>query len=307
MKKVRYQAFISSTYEDLKEERTEVAFAVLENDCFPAGMELFAASNKTQWDVIKKVIDESDFYILIVGGRYGCTEIEEYIDANGKIKKKEISYTEKEFDYALSKNKPIIAFIHNDYRTLPYTKCERSAKKTRMLDNFLKKARDGRIIKKWKNKDDLRASALTAITKLIADEEIELKGWIPFDQAVHEEKNAKAIEKLEMMEKILKDAKQAEEKAKKREKDAQILVSDASKRAAQIEKKYYKMIADSSKYFDSIERFILECSSDPSKLKSNPKLLAKVKENQDKKRLQTEFEESDEYLQGLARAAQDLN
>lgn len=50
----RYQVFVSSTYSDLIEERKEVTQAILECDCFPAGMELFPASNRKQWDVIKK-------------------------------------------------------------------------------------------------------------------------------------------------------------------------------------------------------------------------------------------------------------
>jgi len=37
----RYQVFISSTFEDLQEERQEVMRALLELDCIPAGMELF--------------------------------------------------------------------------------------------------------------------------------------------------------------------------------------------------------------------------------------------------------------------------
>ena len=41
----RYQVFVSSTYEDLKEERKEAVQAILEMDCFPAGMELFPASD----------------------------------------------------------------------------------------------------------------------------------------------------------------------------------------------------------------------------------------------------------------------
>jgi uncharacterized protein DUF4062 len=49
----RYQVFISSTYEDLKLERTEVMQALLELDCIPAGMELFPANNDEQWDFIK--------------------------------------------------------------------------------------------------------------------------------------------------------------------------------------------------------------------------------------------------------------
>ncbi len=307
MRKARYQAFISSTYEDLKEERTEVAFAVLENGCFPAGMELFAASNNSQWDAIKKVIDESDFYILIIGGRYGSTETEEYVDEKGKVKKREVSYTEKEFDYALANNKPIIAFVHEDYTSLPSKKCENSVKRTRMLDNVRKKAMNGRIIKKWKNKDDLKSAAVTAITNLISNEDIDLKGWIPYEQIADEAKNIKATEKLEMMEKALKDAQMAEKRAKEFEEEVKKRASDEHEKSIQIEKKYYQMIADTDKYCDSMERFILDCSSNPSKIKSNPELIDKIKENQERKRIISEFEESDEYLQGLASAAQDCH
>ena len=41
----RYQVFVSSTFEDLQEERKEVMQALLELDCIPSGMELFPASN----------------------------------------------------------------------------------------------------------------------------------------------------------------------------------------------------------------------------------------------------------------------
>ena len=67
----RYQVFVSSTYEDLREERQQATQAVLETSCFPSGMELFPASDDTQWELIKRVIEESDYYIVIVAGRYG--------------------------------------------------------------------------------------------------------------------------------------------------------------------------------------------------------------------------------------------
>lgn len=38
-------------------------------------MELFPASNKSQWDFIKRVIDESDFYLVIIAGKYGSIGI----------------------------------------------------------------------------------------------------------------------------------------------------------------------------------------------------------------------------------------
>lgn len=54
--KKRYQIFVSSTFDDLTEERKSVSQALLECDCIPAGMELFPASNKKSWEIIKKLL-----------------------------------------------------------------------------------------------------------------------------------------------------------------------------------------------------------------------------------------------------------
>ena len=96
----RYQIFVSSTYADLKEERQRVIQALMEMDCIPAGMELFPAADEEQWLFIKKVIDDCDYYLLVLGGRYGSTT------SDG------ISYTEKEFDYAVSIGLKVVALIH---------------------------------------------------------------------------------------------------------------------------------------------------------------------------------------------------
>ena len=109
----RYQVFVSSTYEDLREERQEVMNALLELDCIPSGMELFPATNASQWDLIKRLIEEADYYILISAGRYGST------GEDG------ISYTEMEYRYALSINKPIIAFLHKDLGQITSNKTEK--------------------------------------------------------------------------------------------------------------------------------------------------------------------------------------
>ena len=103
----RYQVFISSTYEDLKEERSAVIQALLASDYIPAGMELFPASNENQWSLIKNVINECDYYILIIGGRYGSTNKE------GK------SYTQLEYEYAKEIGKPLAAFIFDKPEILP--------------------------------------------------------------------------------------------------------------------------------------------------------------------------------------------
>jgi hypothetical protein len=63
--KKRYQVFVSSTYADLQQERSKVIQTLMEMDCIPAGMELFPAMDEAQLDFTKKIIDDSDYYLLI--------------------------------------------------------------------------------------------------------------------------------------------------------------------------------------------------------------------------------------------------
>jgi predicted transport protein len=52
----RYQIFLSSTYDDLREERQAVTQSILALGHLAAGMELFPASDLAQLDLIKRVI-----------------------------------------------------------------------------------------------------------------------------------------------------------------------------------------------------------------------------------------------------------
>jgi nucleoside 2-deoxyribosyltransferase len=101
--KKKLQVFVSSTFEDLKEERQAAVSTILESGHIPAGMELFSATDQTQKEVIKKWIDESDVYMLILGGRYGS------IDPDSGN-----SYTEWEYNYATEVKKPLFAVVIND-------------------------------------------------------------------------------------------------------------------------------------------------------------------------------------------------
>ncbi len=98
--KRKFSIFISSTYEDLKEERQALVGVALENNYIPVGMEQFHAAPTSQWNVITKMIDECDFYLLVIGGRYGS--IDEEVG---------ISYTEKEYNYAKAKGLPVLVLI----------------------------------------------------------------------------------------------------------------------------------------------------------------------------------------------------
>lgn len=99
----KLQIFVSSTYTDLIEERQAAVQAILDAGHIPAGMELFKAGNDSQLKTIYKWIDASDVYMLILGGRYGSIETK-----SGK------SYTQLEYEYAISKNIPIFAVVLSD-------------------------------------------------------------------------------------------------------------------------------------------------------------------------------------------------
>ena len=101
--KKKLQIFVSSTYMDLKEERQAAVEAILKAGHIPAGMELFSAGNDSQLDTIRRWIDESDVYMLILGGRYGSVE-----------PKSSLSYTELEYDYAVLKGIPVFSVVIND-------------------------------------------------------------------------------------------------------------------------------------------------------------------------------------------------
>lgn len=99
----RLQVFISSTYSDLRTERQAAVEAILTAGHIPAGMELFTSGDESQMEVIKQWIDESDVYMLILGGRYGSVD-----EKSGK------SYTRLEYEYALKKGKPLFSCVVTD-------------------------------------------------------------------------------------------------------------------------------------------------------------------------------------------------
>jgi hypothetical protein len=139
----RHQVFISSTYGDLKDERAEIIQALLELDCIPAGMELFPAATSEAWDLIKGVIDDSDYYCLVIAGRYGS------VDASG------ISFTEKEYDYALSQKKPVMAFFHADPESLAASRTEKTDLGKKQLEEFRKKVEQAHHRRQWSTPAEL--------------------------------------------------------------------------------------------------------------------------------------------------------
>ena len=176
----REQVFVSSTFKDLSDERAAVIQTLLEADCIPSGMEMFPASDNEKFDLIKRVIDLCDYYLVIVGGRYGSVDPEA-----------ELSYTEMEFDYAVNKKKPVMAFLHGNPGRLEADKTEFDPDLRKKLDAFREKA-EKKVVKYWTEPGDLKGQVALAIIQTRKSHPAE--GWIRAGEAMTPEVEAELVE-----------------------------------------------------------------------------------------------------------------
>lgn len=163
----KYEIFISSTKLDLEEEREYVQEQIIMMGHIPVGMELFLGERRAVWKVIQTAIDRSDFYILILAGRYGSS------------KTRQKSYTEKEFDYAVKKKKPIIAFVLDSkgLENLLVKKTEKSTSSKNKLRKFRDKVLSEHV-QQYGEMEGFRKIFPVNVHKFIQENDNPDLGWI---------------------------------------------------------------------------------------------------------------------------------
>ncbi|MER8646770.1 MULTISPECIES: DUF4062 domain-containing protein [unclassified Mesorhizobium] len=163
---IKYQIFVSSTFEDLKEERRSVIEAILNMGHIPVGMEAFQASDDSQWDYITRRIDESDYYLVVVAERYGS-------ELRGK------SYTQMEYEYAVKQKVPVAGLLldTNTRKTWPSDKVE--FEKKDKVEKFRRLCQK-KTVKYWRGADDLGAKVQLALNELFRTKP--RTGWVRADK-----------------------------------------------------------------------------------------------------------------------------
>ena len=174
----KHQVFVSSTYEDLQKERQEVIHVLLELDCIPSGMELFPAADEDQWSLIKGVIDDCDYYIVIVAGRYGS------------IGPDEVSYTEMEYLYAVENDKPVVAFLHGNPGAIPSEHTEETERGKAKLQAFRSLVQQ-KMCKKWSTPHELGSVVARSLNQL--RKKHPGLGWVRGDQVPGREATAEIL------------------------------------------------------------------------------------------------------------------
>ncbi len=164
----RYQVFISSSFEDLKEERRAVQDVIINTGDFPVQMESFPAADEDQFEFIKSLIDRCDYYVLVIAGRYS-TVVEDGM-----------SYTEKEYRYAVSKGVPILVMVHDKRGSISHDKSEKTEEGSERLERFIEEASKGRLRKNWDTTDSLKLAVREALDHAKATKP--RVGWVRGDQ-----------------------------------------------------------------------------------------------------------------------------
>ncbi|MCA1637084.1 MAG: DUF4062 domain-containing protein, partial [Acidobacteria bacterium] len=167
----RYQVFVSSTYDDLRDEREIVMQTLVKMGCIPAGMELFPAADEEQFEFIKKVINDCDYYLLIIGGRYGT------------VTSNKLSYTEKEYNYAKKVGIKVIALIHGNPDNIPAGKSESDPQLRKKLETFRNKVAKNRLVNFWTESNQL--SGFVALNVSNAIVMYPAVGWVRANQVAN--------------------------------------------------------------------------------------------------------------------------
>ena len=196
----RFQVFVSSTYEDLKEERNRVIQALLNINCIPCGMEYFPAANEDAWECIERLIPECDYYVILLAGKYGSSP-------KGKTK----SYTHLEYELAVKHKVPILGLVHRSPSKLSLEKSESTKVRQKQLDAFRSQV-SRKLCRFWDSPDQLPGELIASLANEIR--RTPRIGWVRGDNIADDEAKTEIIKlqrKIELQTKLVEDLKSREE------------------------------------------------------------------------------------------------
>ncbi|PNE04304.1 hypothetical protein A15D_00083 [Alcanivorax sp. MD8A] len=164
----RYQVFISATYPDMQGARQALMLPMIEHGMIPTGLDSAAADGNTLLPVIQKLIETSDYFILVVGGRYG------HLSPMG------LSEIHREYIFAATKRKPIVAFIHDNPDMLEADQREATRDGQVRRDDFVRLLEEKVPSFRWTTEANLAELAHKVIPNLMREHRT--PGWVRADQ-----------------------------------------------------------------------------------------------------------------------------
>lgn len=194
----RYQTFISTSGREMQPERMVLSQTLVSMGFFAWGLEYRSPLTTT---LARRQIDESDYVILLLGSQYG----EQSISGS--------SYFSLEYEYALSRAKPIVVFMHEQPESRDMHLQEAHPQLKEKFLAFRKKLlHDADHIFYFKSPRDLELAVRLNIP-LIVEQHVG-QGWVPARQAQQLEDEINLLKsKLLQLEQQLASSTQANEVA----------------------------------------------------------------------------------------------
>ncbi|EXR20516.1 hypothetical protein J671_0414 [Acinetobacter sp. 1130196] len=163
----RYQIFISTSGREMQPERMVLSQTLVSMGFFAWGLEYRSPLTTT---LARRQIDESDYIVLLLGSQYGEQSI------SGA------SYFALEYEYALSRAKPIVVFMHEQPESREMHLQEAHPQLKEKFLAFRKKLlHEAHHIFYFKSPRDLEL-AVRLNMPLIVEQHVG-QGWVPAHQA----------------------------------------------------------------------------------------------------------------------------
>jgi hypothetical protein len=169
----KYLVYISSSLEDLKNERRELVKVVTEIGAIPVSMDAFDISDKNEQRLIKKAIEECDYFLNLTAHKltaHTCGALP------GKTFAQEL-----EFSWAEKCGVPVIALIIDEKARWKASKKEKSPELLKVLETFKKRLRDCPH-ETWISQADLRQKAQSLLIRTMNLNP--RRGWVPGAEAI---------------------------------------------------------------------------------------------------------------------------
>ena len=154
----RHLVYLASNQDGLELERYEVRRLLARHGVFDIGFACRDDAAPYDWNLVRSLIEDADFFILLLGDTYG------------PMAPTGISHIHREFVHARSLNKPVIAFIKNSLPEKLQTEDQRR------LSGFHRIVVQQSPYKLW----HLREELMTHVRASIASPSLQKgEGWLP--------------------------------------------------------------------------------------------------------------------------------
>lgn len=160
----RFQVFVRSAGLPADTVRQAVVRAVISLGCTPVIADAADPSDAEHAALIRRLIDDCDYYLLILGERddAAVTHL--------------LRYTQAEFDHAASGRRDALCLVRNKGRRMPRRTAASDPDARAILKSLRSRAELGRTVRCWQYDDEL--PGLTALTLAAAIRSRPAVGWV---------------------------------------------------------------------------------------------------------------------------------